>query len=136
MPLIEAGDECCPQHRDVRPPERPTWIPDSRQGFSPGAKQQDTQQAVPENVAALAKIKVHNFEACMAQAEEEMQERIQNTAGVVGGKIGARFKSNDNQPKDRSDPGFQELVTVRAQEGSDFANNEVFLAGGTLGGVS
>jgi hypothetical protein len=51
------------------------------------------------------------------QAEQEMQDGVENPAGVVGGEQGAGFNSNDDQPEGGGDPCFQNIVLCGTQAG-------------------
>lgn len=54
MPFVEACDQRGSQHRQNRPAQSPLCAHHDRQSFAPGAEQQNAQQAVTENVSALA----------------------------------------------------------------------------------
>src|SRR5579863_172509 len=112
MPLVKTGHQSGPEHGDTRPAESPFCVAHDRQRFAPGAEQQDAEQSVTEYVAALADVDVPVLEAGVIQAEQEMQNGIENAAGVVGGKVRAGLNGNDDQPQDGGDPGFENVVTV------------------------
>lgn len=115
VPLVEAGYKCSTQHRDVRPARCPHGIGHCRQSCAPRAKKQNTQNAVTDNVSAFTNQEVPGFEALRIQAEKEMQQRIENPAGIGRRKHGSGFEGNDNEPEDRGCPRLQKIFLVRIQ---------------------
>jgi len=59
---------------------------------------------------------VPRFKVLVADAEKEMQDRVKNAAGFVGGEIGRRFNGDDNQPENGGDPRFQDFALMRIQD--------------------
>jgi hypothetical protein len=55
--------------------------------------------------------------------EKEVEERIQNPAGVVSGKILGGFNGDDNQPQNSGDPGFESVVAAIAQDYSKWSGS-------------
>ena len=49
--------------------------------------------------------------------EQEMQKRIENAAGVVGGEIRRGFDRDDDQPEYGCDPSLENFASVRVQAG-------------------
>src|SRR5258708_2245784 len=82
-PLVESGHESRAKDRNVCPAKSPFRVIHHRQSGSPGAKQQNTQNRVTDDVPALANIEMPVLKAEPVHAEEEMEDRIQNPAGVV-----------------------------------------------------
>ena len=66
-------------------------------------------------MSAFSDVEMPVGKALAAQSENCVQQRIENAAGVVGGEQGARLNGDDNQPENRSDPGFKNLVAVGVQ---------------------
>ena len=112
MPLIETGDKRGSENGDVGPSQRPFWMAEGGQSLAPGAKQKNAEQTVSEDVASLANVEMPMVEAGRVEAEKVVQQWIQNAAGVVRRKDCAGLDGNDNQPQDRGDPGFQDLMTI------------------------
>lgn len=101
MPFIEAGHQCSSQNRDVRPAHRPVRIQRSSrhgQGDAPRPEKENAQNAVANNVACFANVKVPVGEVEPVYPEQEVQHRIQNPAGILGGQQRARFNGDDDQP--------------------------------------
>lgn len=115
MPLVKTGYQRGSKHRDARPPRRPLWISECRQSFAPRAEQENAQQSVAEDVAALADVEMPVLEAIPVHPEEKMQYGIKDAAGVVSGEIRSRFNGNDDQPQHGGDPGLENMVTVGGQ---------------------
>ena len=115
VPLVEAGHECRTEYRDVRPAWSPQGTGHCGQSCPPRSKKQNTQNAVTDNVSAFANQEVPGFKAHRIQAEKEMQQRIENPAGVGGREHGGGFKGDDNQPENRGRPHLQEIFLVRVQ---------------------
>ncbi len=116
MPLVKAGHKRGHQHGNTRPTDRPQRISRRREGLAPGPKRQEAQNAIADDVSALANVEVPNLEARPIQAEKKVQHRVENPAGVVGGKPRGRFDGNHDQPQNCGDPGFQKLAPRGAQE--------------------
>ncbi len=117
MPLVKTGDKRRHQHRDAGPAHRPQRISLCRESFAPGAKRQDTENAVADYVPTFADEKVPVFEALPIHAEEAMQERIENPAGIVGRQHGGGFNSDYNEPEDCGDPRLDKIAAMRVQAG-------------------
>src|ERR1700674_5740260 len=73
VPFVQTGNHGGAQHREGRPPKSPPSTIDDRQCFPPGAKQQDAQHAVAEDVSAFANVKVPVFKVGAVHPEEKMQ---------------------------------------------------------------
>jgi hypothetical protein len=117
VPLVEAGYENCAQDRDVGPAQRPVHMARCGQGGAPRAEEQEAQDGVADDVACLANIEMPNMKAGQVQAEEEMQQWIENPASVAGGEQGGRFNGDDNEPEDCGDPRLQKIAPVGVQSG-------------------
>jgi hypothetical protein len=117
VPFVETGYDCSPKNRDGGPARRPLHIGHGRQSGAPGAEKQDAQNAVADDVAALANVKVPIFKALPVQAEEEMQQRIENATSIVRRKQGTGLDGDHDKPEDRSDPRLQEVVPIGVQAG-------------------
>ena len=115
MPLVEAGDEGGSEEGDDRPTDGPSRVSQGRKGLSPGAEKEDAEQAVTEDVSALANVEVPGLEVRQVHAEEIMQQGEEDAAGGVGGEIFRRLNSDDDQPQDGGDPGFESFVAVGGQ---------------------
>ncbi len=83
MPFVKTRHESRAQDRNVCPAKSPFRVIHHRQSGSPGAKQENTQNRVTDDVSTLANIEMPVLKAEPVHAEEEMQHRIQNPAGVV-----------------------------------------------------
>ena len=83
---------------------------------APGAEKQEAQYAVADDVAGLANEEVPVLEVVPVHAEKEMQDGIENPAGVVGGEISGGFDGDDDQPQNRGDPSLQNIVAIGVQE--------------------
>jgi hypothetical protein len=115
MPLVEAGDKCCHQDGDARPSHSPQRISECGESFAPRPIRQNTQDAVADDVATFANIKVPLMKVGPVQAEEPVQQWIENPAGICGRKQRTRFNGNNDHPKDRGDPCFEKIVLAGAQ---------------------
>ena len=115
MPLVQAGYEGGTQDCDVSPAQRPLHIGHGGQSSAPGAEKQNAQDAVAYDMAAFANVEVPVFKALPVEAEEVMQHRVKNPARIVRGKQRAGFNGNHDQPENRGDPGFQQIVPVGVQ---------------------
>lgn len=119
MPLIEAGYQQRAQYRDVGPAECPSLVGRSGQGFSPGAEEQDAEEAVAKHVSGLADQVVPGLEAGVIHSKEKMEQRVENLAGVVGRQVGAGFDGDDDQPQDGGDPRLHNFFLAARQECRD-----------------
>ena len=107
VPLVETGHQRGPQHCDIPPAEGPLGISEGGQGFSPRAEQKNAEQAVAEDVSALAHVEVPVLEVLrIDMPNRKCSSGIEKAAGVVGGEICGRFDRDDDQPQDCGDPGF------------------------------
>src|SRR3984957_13501486 len=68
-------------------------------------------------MSALAKVEVKVFEAPEVHPEQKRQQRVEESAGIVGGGEIGRFDGDDDQPQGCGDPSFQNTVPVRTQAG-------------------
>ena len=84
MPLVESGYHSGSQDSEGRPPHRPLRVPHRRQSFAPRSEEEEAQEGVAENVAALTNVEVPVFEASMAETEQKMQQGIEEPTGRVG----------------------------------------------------
>jgi hypothetical protein len=116
VPFIEASYESGSEDSDVGPAHGPSGVVGRGQGGAPRAEEQDAQGAVADDVTCLANVEVPVSKVRPVQAEEEMQQRIKNPAGVVGREHGRGFDRNDDQPENSGDPRFQNLMSIGAQE--------------------
>src|SRR5581483_10973434 len=96
MPFVETGDEQGSKHRDPRPAQRPVRISALGQRVPPGAKQKNAEHGVSDNMPALANVVMPYLEPGVIDSEQEMQQRIEEAAGVMRGKIGRRLDHNDD----------------------------------------
>jgi len=120
MPFIETGNEARPQYRNVGPPEGPFRSRRSGQSLSPGPEQKNTQQSVPDHVSRFPDEKVIRLKAGLVDPKQEMQNWIENAAGVLRREIRRRFDRNNDEPEDQGDPGFQDLVAIVGQAGQEW----------------
>jgi len=118
VPLVEAGDESGPENCDGRPARRPRHVAHRRQAGAPGAKKQDTQDAIANYMAGLADEEVPNLEPLPVHAEEKMQHGIKDAAGIAGGKQRRRFNGDEDEPENGGDPGLQDVVAIGVQAGN------------------
>src|SRR5207248_3351102 len=107
----------------LRPPPPSTLFPYTtlfrslhRQGFSPGAEQEETQHGITNDVTGLAQNVMPGFEMGLVYAEEEMKNRVQDVAGVLAGEVGRGFNTNNDQPENGGDPRFNEVLLGGAQD--------------------
>jgi hypothetical protein len=114
--FVEACDKSCAQNSDGCPAQRPLHIAHRGQGGAPRAKKQHAEDAIADDVACLANVEVPNIEALPVEAEEEMQQGIQNAAGVVRREQRTGFNGDKDEPQDRGDPGLQNVVAIGVQE--------------------
>lgn len=55
------------------------------------------------------------FKCGVIDAEQKMQQRIKEAAGLLRGEIRRRFDRDNDQPQDQRDPGFQCIVATGFQ---------------------
>jgi len=55
------------------------------------------------------------LETGMSNAEKIVQQRVEKSAGVMRGEPSRRFNRDDDQPQNRGNPRFQDLVAVLGQ---------------------
>jgi len=67
-------------------------------------------------VASLTNEEVPVFEVIPVEAEEVMQNRIENPACVVGREHCSGFNGDHDEPENRGDPCLQKIVAVGVQE--------------------
>jgi len=115
VPLVEAGHKRGSEERDGGPAQRPLRPADCWQRGSPGAKQQDTHDGIAYDVACFSNIEMPLLKMIPAETKEKMQQGIENPAGVIRGEECCGFNRDDNEPKNRGDPGFQKMVPVGVQ---------------------
>ncbi len=116
VPLVEAGDESCAQNCDRCPAQRPPRAGHDGQRGTPGAEKKEAECGVTNDVTGLANVEVPVLEADPIHVKKEVQDGIENPAGVVGGKIGSGFDGDHNQPQNRGDPSLQNFVAIGIQE--------------------
>ena len=114
MPLIEAGHDQGSNHSEASPTDRPPRVVQGER-FAPRSEQQDAQQSVAEHMPSLAHVEVPMLEAGMAKTEQIVKQGKENPAGVMRREPFRRFDRDDDHPQDRSDPRFQNLMTILAQ---------------------
>jgi len=115
VPFVQAGDQQSPEHREACPTNGPL-ARFGRQGFSPGAEQEETQQGITDDVTGLAENVMPGFEMALVYAEEEMKNRVENMTGVLAGEVGRGFNGDDDQPENGGDPRFNKVLPVGAQD--------------------
>ena len=96
MPFVEASYQGRSKDSNACPAERPLRSSGRSQGAPKCPEQQNAKQAVTEDVSGLANVVMPDLECWMVHAEEEVQQRIQNPAGIGGRKIGRRFDRDDD----------------------------------------
>jgi hypothetical protein len=116
VPLVEAGDESSAENCDGRPARGPPDIAHRRQSGAPRAEKQNAQRAIADDVSCLANEEVPVLEMLPVQAEQEMQNRVENAARVMGREQGAGLYGNDDEPEDRCDPRLENIMSIGAQE--------------------
>ena len=116
MPLVEAGDEKTSEDGEGCPTKCPLARL-RRQGFPPGAEQEETQQCVTDHMPGLPEQVVPGLEVGSVNAEEEMEKRVEDMAGVLSRQVRRGFNGDDDQPEDGGDPRFQEFALMRVQDG-------------------
>jgi hypothetical protein len=110
VPFVKAGDERGHKKSDTRPLNRPARQTHTAQRRSPGAEQQQAQHKIAGKMAQLADVEMPCKKADWIQAHQEMQNRIENSAGVVGGSEICRFASDQEEPEAGGNPGLQYLL--------------------------
>src|SRR4030081_3291594 len=85
MPFIKAGHECSSKNRDARPAHGPLQIQVFRDGQrgAPRPEEQNAQNTVANDMACLAHVEVPMYEVSPVHSEKEVQQRVQNPAGIV-----------------------------------------------------
>ena len=83
MPLIEAGDDSRSQCCNRRPSNGPSCAAGGRQSFAPCTEKQYAQQPIAENVSGFSQERVIWFKARIINAENKVQERIQEAARIL-----------------------------------------------------
>jgi hypothetical protein len=112
--FVEARHHKRAENGDVRPAPRPLHA-GRRPCYAAGAKQQPTQNRISHHVAALPHVVVPKFKSLQVHVEQVVEYRIENPAGVVGRAQVGRFNGDDDDPKGRRKPSFNELVPSRFQ---------------------
>lgn len=115
MPLVEAGYERGSEKRERRPSQRPICKAHRSERCAPGAKKQNAQDRVADDMASLAHVEVPILKMFPIEVEKKMQQRVKKPACIVGGEQRAGFNGDDNQPEYRGSPRFQNFVTVGVQ---------------------
>ena len=115
MPLVEAGYQSGPQNCGGCPARRPPHARHGGKGGAPCPEEQDAEDAVTGNVAPFSDVEVPNLEAIPVEANEIVQKRIENSAGVMRRKQSAGFDGDENKPQNRGNPGLQNVVTFGVQ---------------------
>jgi hypothetical protein len=110
VPFVKAGDERGHKKSDTRPLNRPAKQARTAQRRSPGAEQQQAQHKIAGKMTQLADVEMPSKKADWVQAHQEMQNRIENSAGVVGGSQIGGFASDQEEPEAGGDPGLQYLL--------------------------
>lgn len=67
-------------------------------------------------MARLSQEMVPWFKIGVADPEKEMEDRVENAAGFMGGEIGCGFNRDNNQPENGRDPGLQDFALVEIQD--------------------
>src|SRR5579864_41161 len=98
VPLIKAGYERSHGQRDSCPYDGPARIVLHRNGSAPGAKKQDAQDSITNDVARFSDQEVPSQESDRVQTEKEVENRIQEPAGVLRGKRSGGFNRDYSQP--------------------------------------
>ncbi len=119
MPFIEAGDKCRAEYGNVGPPKAPPGGPRLGKRFSPGAEQEEAEQAVADYVPCFSQEVVPRLEVRVIDAEQEMKNRVENAAGVLPGQVWSRLDGDDDQPEEGGDPCFQSFALMRIQAGRE-----------------
>lgn len=109
MPLIEAGHERSHRQRDSSPYDRPARTVPQRNGGPPGTKKQDAQDGITNNVASFSDQEVPSQESDRVQTEKEVENRIQDPAGVLRGKRSGGFNRDYSQPDEGWYPSLPEI---------------------------
>jgi len=112
VPLIEAGHESSHRQRDSSPYEGPARIVLHRNGSPPGTKKQDAQDGITNNVACFSDQEMPSQESDRVQTEKEVENRIQDPAGVLRGKRSGGFNRDYSQPDDGWYPSFPNTGTM------------------------
>jgi len=115
MPFIKAGNEARSQHCNVGPSQSPLRSRRGGQSLPPGAKQQNAQQAIAEHVSGFSHQDVVRLKCSFLDPKQKMQKRIEKVARILRREIRRRFDSDNDEPQDQSDPGFQNLLAVGPQ---------------------
>jgi hypothetical protein len=111
VPFIEARHKRGSQDGDGRPAQSPLNIFQYRQCCTPRAKKQNAENCIADEMSGFTNIKMPRFKLAIVNSKNKVQQRIENTACVVGGKQRRRFNGDDNQPQDREDPCFEGFVS-------------------------
>ena len=93
------------------PPKSPFGLPGAGRVSRQARNSRMLSKAVAEDMAGLAQQEVPGFKAGVIDTKQEVQQRIENLAGVVRREIRARFDGDDDQPQDSGDPRFQNMVS-------------------------
>jgi len=110
VPLVKAGNERGHKKSDTCPLNRPPRQARTSQRRPPGAEQEQAQHKIAGKVTQLAYIEMPCEKTDWIQAHQEMQNRIKNSAGVVGGSQIGGFASDQEEPQAGGNPGFQYLL--------------------------
>ena len=74
---------------------------------APGAKQKEAQGKVAHKVAAFSDVVMHHLEAGRIQADQEVKQGVQKSAGVFCGKRIGGLDRDQRHPQQRGNPGFE-----------------------------
>jgi len=80
------------------------------QSHPPGAKKQQAQNEITDDVPGLSHEKMPGFEVRRVHAKQEMKYRKEDTAGIVGDANLAGFDRDDSQPKPGGNPDFYNFI--------------------------
>ncbi len=110
MPFVKAGDERGHKKSETRPLNRPGRQAHTAQRRSPGAEQEQAQHKIAGKMTQFAYIEMPCKKADRIQAHQEMQDWIQNSAGVIAGSQIGGFAGDQEEPEAGGDPGLQYLL--------------------------
>jgi len=82
---------------------------------TPGAKQKQAQRKITNEMADFPDVVVHYRKAGQIHAHQVVKQRIQKSAGVLGGKHVRRLDRDKQHPQPRSDPGLDYFFPIRGQ---------------------
>ena len=113
MPLIQAGYQCGHEQSDSRPGNGPARIAEYGDSGAPGAKQQNTQDSVAEDVAGLPQHEMPHQKPDRVHPKKKVQERVQEPAGVLGREGTGGLDGDEPQPDQGRNPCSPDRLTRR-----------------------